>query len=464
MPSTAPAADRSGIAELRALQAQLNRSIDALVASESPLPSLVSTKNAHPPSINDAITARAAARRLGALLGGQMHTFEWAVAFHVPAALRVAIKAHIAEQLREAEQAGGAGYGVDAEELAMASGIDGEKLARVLRLLAAHDIFREVAPDRFINNQCSLALDTGKTVKELLESNDPWGGTDGKAAFVDFCGDDSVKAAGQLAEVLFDPATSHSYDTAHTAFSRAYGIDTGLWEYLAKEENAHLLRRFGMAMKGTQSFQNSEAEALAAVRFPWKDLPEDAVVVDVGGGVGSLDLEVIKAAPHVKCIIQDRAEVISEGRALWAQSAPQHLTSGRATLMPHDFFTPQPIAGAAVYVLRYIIHDWADERALAILAHLSAGAAPSSRLVLIEQTYAYLSDFATVEGDGLVPSTFPYLLDGEMLVVVNALERTEAQYAALARKAGWELEKVWKTGRGGEEEGMYRHYEFCLAQ
>ena len=132
--------------------------------------------------------------------------------------------------------------------------------------------------------------------------------------------------------------------------------------------------------------------------------------------------------------------------------------------MPHDFFTPQPIAGAAVYIMRYIIHDWADERALAILARLSAAAAPSSRLVLVEQTYAYLSDFATAPGDGLIPSTFRYLLDGEMPVVVNALERTEAQCASLARKAGWELEKVWKTGRGGEEEGMYRHYEFRLAQ
>jgi len=49
------------------------------------------------------------------------------------------------------------------------------------------------------------------------------------------------------------------------------------------------------------------------------------------------------------------------------------------------------------------------------------------------------------------------------MVAVNALERTQPQYEALGMKAGWRLEKVWKTGKDGAE-GPYRHYEFRLSK
>lgn len=60
----------------------------------------------------------------------------------------------------------------------------------------------------------------------------------------------------------------------------------------------------------------------------------------------------------------------------------------------------------------------------------------------------------------------PYLLDSQVLVAVNAQERTKARYAALGTESGWELVKVWRTGGtlAGEEEGVSRHYESRLAE
>ena len=40
--------------------------------------------------------------------------------------------------------------------------------ASILRLLATNHIFTEVSPDVFANNRLSSALDTGKSVEELL--------------------------------------------------------------------------------------------------------------------------------------------------------------------------------------------------------------------------------------------------------------------------------------------------------
>ena len=58
-------------------------------------------------------------------------------------------------------------------------------LARILRLLATHHIFEEVAPNIFANNSLSLVLDTGKSVQELQNNpEERYDGTSGVAALV----------------------------------------------------------------------------------------------------------------------------------------------------------------------------------------------------------------------------------------------------------------------------------------
>lgn len=49
---------------------------------------------------------------------------------------------------------------------------------------------------------------------------------------------------------------------------------------------------------------------------------------------------------------------------------PEQLAGGGIEFQPHDFFAPQPIKGAAIYYLRFVVHDWTTERAGAILSNL----------------------------------------------------------------------------------------------
>jgi len=42
-------------------------------------------------------------------------------------------------------------------------------------------------------------------------------------------------------------------------------------------------------------------------------LQEDALVVDVGGGVGLTTLQLMKAYPHLHYLVQDRPNVIADG-------------------------------------------------------------------------------------------------------------------------------------------------------
>jgi hypothetical protein len=53
--------------------------------------------------------------------------------------------------------------------------------------------------------------------------------------------------------------------------------------------------------------------ALHTARYDWKSLPEGSVVVDVGGGIGTVTKVLAKAHPHLKFIIQDQHKVVEDG-------------------------------------------------------------------------------------------------------------------------------------------------------
>lgn len=47
--------------------------------------------------------------------------------------------------------------------------VDEAKMAHILRLLATHHYLREVEPDCFARNRISGALDTGRSVRDIME-------------------------------------------------------------------------------------------------------------------------------------------------------------------------------------------------------------------------------------------------------------------------------------------------------
>lgn len=50
----------------------------------------------------------------------------------------------------------------------------------------------------------------------------------------------------------------------------------------------------------------------------------------------------------------------------------------------HDFFNPQPVKNAAVFLVRHVMHNWPDDSAVNILQNLREAARPSTQLVIIE--------------------------------------------------------------------------------
>lgn len=184
--------------------------------------------------------------------------------------------------------------------------------------------------------------------------------------------------------------------------------------------------------------------------------------MDVGGGVGTQTLVIAQAAPHVKCIVQDRDAVIPDAVEVRLYSlhspsllilrsqyfngnAPDLIKSGQVvlqgwftrrchitpmftiSLQAHDFFTPQPVKNARVYCVRMILHDWPDSTCIQILKHIRAAAGPDTELIIIESLMEYACDDTTVDenvpgmksrvaSEPLLPNSghaniFPYLCD-----------------------------------------------------
>ena len=70
------------------------------------------------------------------------------------------------------------------------------------------------------------------------------------------------------------------------------------------------------------------------------------------------------------------------------------MVDGRVKLQTHDFFTPQPVKNAAVFFLRFVLHDWPAEKAKLILKALRPSATPDTKLILMENVVPYaVSEF-----------------------------------------------------------------------
>lgn len=91
-------------------------------------------------------------------------------------------------------------------------------------------------------------------------------------------------------------------------------------------------------------------------------------------------------------------------------------------------------AGARVYYLRNILHDWNDSLCRTILEHIRAAMDPSYSKVLINQW--------------LVPTqgatSFMTHQDLNMMATVSAMERTEEQTRDLLEGAGLYIVRIWQ--------------------
>jgi SAM-dependent methyltransferase len=204
----------------------------------------------------------------------------------------------------------------------------------------------------------------------------------------------------------------------NTVFADIHGM--GFWDYVAR--HPHEAGVFDQAM-------TSGADGRARDLLDALDWSSVGLVVDVGGGQGRLLARVLGEHPHLRGVVVDRLEVVA------APAAETRQVADRLDMAGGDFFATVP-AGADVYVLSRIVHDWPDRDAIAILRTCREAMTPGSRLCLLEQVAPKATE---ASGEDRVALG---LKDLNMLVLVGGQERSLAEYQDLLDAAGLSLARV----------------------
>jgi O-methyltransferase domain len=149
--------------------------------------------------------------------------------------------------------------------------------------------------------------------------------------------------------------------------------------------------------------------------------------VDVSGGRGVLLSAILRAAPDMRGVLLDRDAVIPEARRRLQGDG----LGARAECHVGEFFVAVP-AGADAYVLSRAIYDWDDADAVRIFATCCAAMPAHGRLLLVE---AVLPPRARERPEAI-------RMDLNMLILLGARERAEAEYEQLLAEARVELRRV----------------------
>ncbi|KAG5792354.1 hypothetical protein H9Q69_008595 [Fusarium xylarioides] len=212
--------------------------------------------------------------------------------------------------------------------------------------------------------------------------------------------------------------------TNETAYNIVNNTELSFFEHLKTRPD--LNEGFQAYMKSRAvSHTGSNVEHLLNA-FDWKALGQ-AQVVDIGGSSGSTSIMLATAFPLLNLVIEDLPEPIENAKTRLSE-IPSDIKS-RIDIKAYDFFTPQPIKNADVYLLRTILHDWPDADAIKIIQGIVAAMGPSSRLLIMDMVLPK-------PGSGSV--TFEAALrqkDLTMIQCFNAQEREVEEWNALLTKA-----------------------------
>jgi hypothetical protein len=274
-----------------------------------------------------------------------------------------------------------------AADLGSRTGVNEDALNRILRLLAAHDVF---------------ALDaagyTHTAASRLLRSDHP-------------------QSLRSLARMMGMPVVWNGFTQLGAAAKSGMPALSwaGLVEYFS--DHPEEARLFNEAMVG-------KSGAVIPAVIEAFDFSPFKMIADIGGGRGHLLRAVLERNTTASGVLFELPHVIDDCSGI---------ASARLQLEAGDFFVDR-LPSSDAYLLMEVIHDWTDDKAAKVLAAVRRSAPKHARVLIIE----------TIVSDAPGPH-FGKTLDVIMLAITGGRERTAREYATLLNGAGFRLERVIPT-------------------
>lgn len=258
-------------------------------------------------------------------------------------------------------------------------------------------------------------------------------------------------AAFQIFQVSMDGAVSHTSrslplrtdvpDSRHHA--ALFWNGRGLWETYGKldvamtggipHEAAWEMNRFAYLRQHPDEARIFDAhmttfpDRLPAIAAAY-DFSRAKVIADIGGGNGGLLREILSRFPTPRGIVFDRKDVIDS-------LTSEHLLQGRISGQSGSFFDQIPDS-ADIYMLTWILHDWSDEDCVRILRACRKAMGPHSRLLIGEDI---------LEIDPARAAAMAYVDIQMMAMFGSARIRSEQEFRNLLDESGFSTLRIIPT-------------------
>jgi hypothetical protein len=275
--------------------------------------------------------------------------------------------------------------------LAERAGVSTADLVRLLDILRAHGYFRLDQQGRVSATPLSLALS-----REVAGS------------FAELQGRGWYRQAFSSSHVL------EGWRRGQNPFEVAAGRH--FFDFLEQDRAAEAL--FSAAMADVTRFCTPYLAAEIS-------LGKRESLLDVGGGDGELARALARRYPDNVMAVVDRAMTDT---SLCGRTPNYRFHQG-------DFFEGVPYGYNHLF-LKNILHDWDDEKAVAILVRCRQAVAPGGRLTVIE---CLLPE----PGDSTLGRAATFALDWNVWLTLSGRERPASDYRRLLEAAGW----AWQSQR-----------------
>ncbi len=280
------------------------------------------------------------------------------------------------------------------EKLARKTGAHAESLYRVLRFTASYGLFREAANREFDHTPLSGALRTNAQ--------------------------GSFRNAARMFHRIFAAwdGLHHAVQTGESGFQAVYGQP--LFDYIGVHPELAPIFDAGMT-----AFHGHETDAMLDAY----DFSDVGTLADIGGGNGSLLISTLRRYPRLKGLLYDLGHVAGRAReALRALGL-----EARCVVVEGNFFETVP-AGADLYLMRHVIHDWTDEQSVQILRNCRKVVPPHGRILIVEFGVPGANEASLGKDADMIMLTFP-----------GGQERTQGEYEALFERSGFRLNRAVPT-------------------
>ena len=279
-------------------------------------------------------------------------------------------------------------------ELATLTGVNEDKLYRVMRFMAAKGIFNELPNQEFqMNNESKMLVSTS---------------TDNISHFIKL-----------HAEYFYNSVTEliNSMKSNNTAFELKFGETAS--DHFKNNKAAGQI--YHLAMK-----ENTELSGKLITKA--YDFSKYKTIIDVGGGLGSLLVNILLQNENSYGINFDIPELQENAEAYFREKT----VASRCKYVGGDFFTSIP-SGGDLYIMKTILHGKNEAIAVEVLSKCREVLPKHGKLLIIERVMCKdANNYIDV-----------CINDINMLNVTNGHIRTILEFEQLFKQAGYLIKEIY---------------------